>query len=109
VLEKFQEYCNPRATITLLRHRFFTCKQSDGQTFDESITELKKRSAECEFGTLRVSLIKDIAICGLADNRLRERFLKEPNLTLENAIEYGQASQETKHHLSEMQRQNKHC
>ena len=105
VLEKFQEYCNQRANITFLRHRFFTCKQSDGQTFDEFITELKKGSAECEFGTLRDSLIKDIAICGLADNRLRERLLREPNLTLEKAIEYGQASQETKRHLSEMQRE----
>ena len=65
VLEKFQEYCNPRANITFLRHQFFTCKQRDGQAFDEFITELKKRSAECEFGSLRDSLIKDIAICGL--------------------------------------------
>ena len=94
VLEKFQEYCNPRANITFLRHRFFTCKQSDGQTFDEFITELKKRSAECEFGALRNSLRKDIAICVLADNCLRERLLREPNPTLEKAIEYGQASQE---------------
>ena len=105
VLEKFQEYCNPRANITFLRHRFFTCKQSDGQGFEEFITELKKRSAECEFETLRDSLIKDIAICSLADNRLRERLLREPNFTLDKAIEYGQASQETKRHLSEMQRE----
>ena len=50
-------------------------------------------------------MIKDIAICGLADNRLRERLLREPNLPLEKSIEYGQASQETKRHLSEMQRE----
>ena len=105
VLEKFQEYCNPRANITFLRHQFFTCKQRDGQAFDDFITELKKRSAEWEFGSLRDSLKKDIAICGLIDNRLRECLLRDPKLILEKAIEYGQASQETKRHLSEMQRE----
>ena len=70
-----------------------------------SSLELKKRSAECEFGSLRDSLIKDVAICGLTDNRLRERLLREPKRTLDKVIEYGQASQETKRHLSEMQRE----
>ena len=41
----------------------------------------------------------------LTDNRLCERLLREPKLTLEKAIEYGQASQETKCHLSEIQRE----
>ena len=73
--------------------------QRDRQAFDGFITELKKRSAECEFGTLRDSLIKDGAICGLTDNRICERLFREPKVTLEKAIEYGQASQETKRHL----------
>ena len=47
-------------------------------------------------GTLRGSLLKAIEICGQKDNRLRERLLREPNLTLEKTIEYGQTSQETK-------------
>ena len=42
VLERFQEYCNPRVNITFLRHLFFTCREEDGQTFDEFISELKK-------------------------------------------------------------------
>ena len=42
---------------------------------------------------------------GLLDNKLRERLLREPDLTLENAIKHGQAAEETKQHARELQRQ----
>jgi hypothetical protein len=71
----FQDYCSPRKNITFMRHKLFTCKQRDGQSFDELVTELKKRSAECEFETLRESLIRDIIICGITVVPI-EMFLK---------------------------------
>ena len=58
VLAKFTAYCNPRKNITINRHKFFTYKQQEGQPFSDYIMELKKRSSECEFGTLQDSLIK---------------------------------------------------
>ena len=42
VLQKFSEYCNPRKNITILRHKFFTYQQHEGQSFHDFITELKK-------------------------------------------------------------------
>ena len=42
VVQKFQDYCSPRKNITFMRHNFFTCKQRDGQSFDEFVTELRK-------------------------------------------------------------------
>ncbi len=42
---------------------------------------------------------------GLLDNKLRERLLSEPDLTLEKAIKHGQAAEETKQHARELQRQ----
>ena len=79
----FQDYCSPRKNITFMRHKFFTCKQRDGQSFDEFVTELKKRSAEWEIEALRKHLIRDIIICGINDNRLRERLHREQELTLQ--------------------------
>ena len=96
VLEKFEAYCKPRKNITLLRHNFLTHKQHDGVTFDAFVTELKRRSAQCEFGDLRESLIRDMIVIGVSDNPLRERLLRTETLTLENAIKIGQASEATK-------------
>ncbi|CAB4033390.1 Hypothetical predicted protein, partial [Paramuricea clavata] len=83
VLKKFEEYCNPRSNTTFERHKSFTYRQEEGQTFTSFVTELKKRSAACEFDTLKDSLIKDMIICGISDNALRERMLREPNINLQ--------------------------
>jgi uncharacterized protein YllA (UPF0747 family) len=66
------------------------------------VTELKKRSAVCEFDTLKDSLIKDMIICGISDNALRERMLREPNINLQKAVELGQASEQTKLHAQQL-------
>ena len=107
VIEKFKEYCNPRTNVTFLTYKFVTYKQIDGQSFDEFVTELKKRSAKCQFGTLRNELVRDFIICDLADKRLRERLLRDPSLTLEKTIELGQAAEETKRHIEEMHHDSK--
>ena len=44
--------------------------------------ELKKLSPGCEFDNLQDSLIKDMIVCGTKDNSLRERLLRECDLTL---------------------------
>ena len=49
------------------------------------------------------SLIRDVMIIGLSDNRLRERLLREPSLSLDNATKYGQATEETKYHAKILQ------
>ena len=102
VLEKFTSYCNPRMNITILRHKFFTYKQVEGQSFNDFVTELKKRGSECEFGELTTSLTKDMIVCGVADNTLRERLLRDGDLTLEKAIAAGHAAEETKRHAQEL-------
>ena len=102
VLAKFMTYCNPRKNITITRHKFFTYKQQEGQPFNGYIMELKKRSSECEFGTLQDSLNKDMIVCGVIDNSLRERLLRDADLALENAIASGHAAEETRPHAKEL-------
>ena len=74
ILEKFDEYCNPRKNLTFLRYKFFTCRQKESESFDGFVTQLKKLSADCEIGELKDSLIRDVIIIGVSGNRLRERF-----------------------------------
>ena len=41
VLEKFTSYCNPRKNITILRHKFFTYKQVEGQSFNDFVKKTR--------------------------------------------------------------------
>ena len=103
ILDKFTAYCNPRKNITFLRYQFFSYSQSEGQQFDHFVTSLKKRAADCEFVDLRDSLNKDRLVCGTNDSKLRERYLRESELTLEKAVQLGQAAEETRKHAAELQ------
>ena len=102
ILQKFESYCNPRSNTTIMRHKFFTYRQSEGQTFNDFVTELKKLSADCAFDTLKDSLIKDMIICGVSGHGLRERMLREPDINLKKAVELGQAAEETKLHAKQL-------
>ena len=41
-------------------------------------------------------------ICGVLDNSLRERMLREPVIDLKKAIELGQAAEESKMHVKQL-------
>lgn len=102
------QLCNPRKNTTILRHKFFTYRQEEGQKFGDFVTHLKTLSQDCDFLTLRDSLVKDMIICGVTDNKLRERFLREADLDLDEAIKLGQAAEETKRHVKELKQEQEH-
>ena len=68
-------------------------EQWDSVSFDQFVTDLKRRSTQCEFTGLR-----DMIIIGVEDNQLRQKLLRTDDLTLDMAIKIGQASETTKRH-----------
>ena len=105
IIKQFDEYCLPKKNLTLIRHRFFTYTQKEGQSFSEFIVQLKKLSTDCEFNELKESLIRDMIIVGVTDDRLRERMLREPDLNLGKALQLGNSAEQTKHHIKELKKE----
>ena len=59
-------------------------KKRAGRNFDSFLTELKLLVKQwCNFGDLRDSLISDRIICGIQENAMRERLLRETTHTLD--------------------------
>lgn len=85
VTDQFEAYRKPRKNVTLQKHNFLTHKQQDGVSFDMFVTELKRRSAQCELGELKDLLAKDMIVTGVANNQLRERFMRTDDLTLDKS------------------------
>ena len=102
VIAKFDEYFSPRKNLLYTRFKFFTYKQTNRQTIDEYVTELKSRSRHCEFDTLKESLIRDRIVAGIQDAKVRERLLRETDLSLDKAISICRASEVTKKQVEEM-------
>ncbi|KAJ8017554.1 hypothetical protein HOLleu_44951 [Holothuria leucospilota] len=103
VMDKFQNYCTPKKNITYERHKFFTCIQKPGESIDHYLTELRTKSKSCDFGDLADSLIRDRIICGIPNNALRERLLREEDLTLSKAVQMCRAAETTRSQVKELQ------
>ena len=85
LITKFEEYFVPSQNVTFERYKFFTHDQKQGVPFDQYLAELHTLSKTCEFAALKDSFVKDRIVCGIYDNVLRERLLRETELTLENS------------------------
>ncbi|GBN11897.1 hypothetical protein AVEN_263865-1, partial [Araneus ventricosus] len=79
-----------------LKDKFFSCKQREGQTFDNYLTQLKTLVTTCDFGDQQESLIRDRMVLGINDSSLQERMLREPSLTLQKAAEFVRAAEASK-------------
>ena len=105
--KKFEDYVNPRKNTVFERYKFWECKQQEGETIDQFITELKTRSRSCEFGDQTDSMIRDRIVFGVTDIRLKEHLLRESSeLTLEKAASLCRAAEATAKQLKEFRKQN---
>ena len=92
IIDKFEAYCNPRKNITWERHVFNTRKQLPSETIDHYVTDLRNKARSCEFENLTDGLIRDRIVCGIVDDQVRARLLREKDLTLQKAVDICRAS-----------------
>lgn len=75
--EFFREYCVPRKNITNLRHVFFTRVQWPTEENDAYHTDLNSKAKDSEFGQLTDELIKGRVVCGINNDTVRARLLRD--------------------------------
>ena len=96
VLNKFEEYCNPRRNTIYERYKFQCRHQEAGELGSCFLTELRIAADSCYFRTITFSkILRDRFVHGLRDAKMRERLLQETNLTLDRAYAMGQAAEAT--------------
>ena len=74
---------------------FNTRNQRDDENIDQYVTDLKKKAQTCEFHDLKDGLIRDRVVCGIRCDKTCSRLLKEPDLTLQKAIDICRANEAT--------------
>ncbi|UYV84832.1 K02A2.6-like, partial [Cordylochernes scorpioides] len=109
VINKFDDFCEPKKNVIFERFKFFSATQKDGESIDSFITELKGLSTSCEFESQKDSLIRDRIVYGIQDKALQERLLREPNLTLIKAIEMCKTDEISKQQIKIMQNNQNIC
>ena len=102
VLKKFDAFCNPRKNTIYERYVFFSRNQENGESIAHYVTVLKTMSNTCEFGDLKEPLIRDRVVFGIQDNSVRERLVRDPDLTLQTAIEKVRSAESTNAQLKQI-------
>ena len=103
VIEKFDAYCNPMRNETVERYKFNSRNQQSGETITSYVTELRLISVHCGFGELEEAILRDRIVCGIRDSHLRERLLREANLTLKSCVDICRASELSKERMKELE------
>ena len=100
VIKKFAEYCQPRKNIPFKRYKFNRRAQEPGESYDQYKTVLRQMAQRCDFGSItQDEIVRDRIVFGIHDARVRERLLRESNLTLSKVDELCRAAESTSEHM----------
>ncbi|KAG1651802.1 hypothetical protein GQR58_026737 [Nymphon striatum] len=92
IIEKFDDYCNPRKNTVFERYTFWQLTQGN-KSIDQYVTELNSMSRNCEFGNQCDLMIRDRIVFGTNDDQVRERLLRDSDLSLQSAIDICRAAE----------------
>ncbi|KAK8756670.1 hypothetical protein V5799_000628 [Amblyomma americanum] len=93
VLRKFEAYCVDEGNEVYERHVFRLRVQDEGEPFEQYLRQLKKQAKLCNFGTLEESMIRDQVVFGTNNPKIREKMLREKDLTLQKAEQMCKAAE----------------
>ncbi len=100
VLEAFDKRVDPKKNEIVERYKFFTREQAVNEGIEAYHTELRMLAQTCNFGELTSSLIRDRIVCGIRSSTVRERLLRQENLTLEKCIQDIKANEMSKEQMT---------
>ena len=88
VLKAFKDYCQPRKNILYEWHKFWNLKQEEGESVDAYNTRLKIQIDHCNYAREgwpeadKTEMIRDKFVFGIRDDNLKERLLRETDISL---------------------------
>lgn len=71
MLKKLNEWAEPQKNIAVERLKFNSRQQTESESFDDYISDLKRLIATCEYDVLRDDMLRDKIMMGVADRSLK--------------------------------------
>lgn len=96
VLAKFEAYFNPRRNRLYEWYTFWSLTQSNGEPIDMFVKRLRTQATRCEFGENRDMMMLCRCAFGIPNQKLKEKLLQDPEISLNRAINIIRAAEVTK-------------
>ena len=105
LLQKIEEYCNPRKSEIYESYKFWTTPLSS--PVDHFVAELRTKAKNCNFGELTDRLIRDKIIFTITDNSLKTRVMREQeDLKLKKLVDICRAHEMAQGQMKDMETTN---
>ena len=101
VLKKFQTHCEPCLNVVFERYVFWERNQQEGESFDQWVMDLKLKAETCRFQETD-AMLRDKIVFSISDTAVKERLLREPDITLKKVLNYCRAAETSKAHFNIM-------
>ncbi|CAG2185889.1 unnamed protein product [Mytilus edulis] len=100
--EKFENYVKPKSNKLYARYKFTTRKQSDVETFEQFVTDLRILINDCDYQQ-KEEMLRDQIVFTVKSQKIREKLINEgSDLTLEKAIDIARTYELSKQQLRSM-------
>lgn len=100
VLEKYDNYFNPRVNVIHERAVFHSRQQGSSETVESYLRALYDLAEHCAFDK-KEETIRDRLVVGLRDRELSEKLQLQAELTLADAVKQARQHEQVKHQLQE--------
>ena len=101
VLSRFEQEFVGMKRVVFSRFKFWEYSRSEGQGFDEYLTELRTLAKACEF-LENDNMIRDKIVFSMKEKGLHERLLREVDLTLKRTVDLCRSAEITKREVQSM-------
>ena len=104
-LAKLTAYFEPKKNVSFERHIFRSAVQMPDEPLDAFATRLRQLVQTCDHGERANEMIRDQLVNKCHSRDLRRRFLREKELTLENALSIARAIEASNRNAAQMETQ----
>ena len=88
-----QEHFHPQPSEIVSRFNFNSSAHRHGESTAAFVARLRHLAAHCNYGESLDSMLRDRLVCGIGDERLQRRLLREKELTFIKAFELCQVQE----------------
>ncbi|CAH0555149.1 unnamed protein product [Brassicogethes aeneus] len=108
ILKTAQKHAVPKAKTSLARQKFNSRIQGVDEDFDSYLKELRQLAQPCEYGELKESIIEDVIISGIREEKVKNKLLTyDRNLTLDMEIKICKASEAANKNIMPLQQERR--
>ncbi|XP_063616980.1 uncharacterized protein LOC134802285 [Cydia splendana] len=102
LLKKFDDHFKNKTNTVVNSYRFYNLRQEPDEPVERFVLRLKNAAKTCNFKE-EDRMVRDMLVIGVSETGIKERLLREKELSLDTALELCKAAEYSKKNVKELE------